>query len=290
MDANERNVLEELLNRIRLEQLGQPYSLLGPRPLRFPEYSKADKFEIGEGSSINDPQLELLHSWGMPRDISYAIVTIPGRWYGAEFADFTIELFGVTSEPLDAEEVTHLPRRQVGQIQYSNADPTSIPKRAGLRFQITVDHNTCAMIAWRWRVFMDQSSLCLENLWHGLTGWIPFVLGIKYDNPEKMVADAHRFASAFRLCNLIEADLSNIRGGHRISDIEEWTATAIEKMAQDSLRVGKIAPYSFVKFSKAFPLSTSRQNVYNLLTQQDRESLESRYLKRCSELMMKPAD
>jgi hypothetical protein len=143
----------------------------------------------------------------MPRDLPQTFVTYPGIAFGDQFADFTIELFGLKGEDIPPDEIERLAQRQVGQVQYANAVSETLPMKAGLRFTAT-NHETgdhISVWAWRWRVFMDDSSLCLENLWQSQAGWIPYVLGIKYDNPEKMVADAHRFAPAFRLCNLIDA-------------------------------------------------------------------------------------
>lgn len=242
MDANERRLVEEVLNRIKLERLGQPYALISPKPYHFPQYSKAETFTAVSGWA-NDPQLELLYSWGMPRDVMHASACIPGNDFDDEFADFTIELFGLKGEPLQESDLDPPARRQVGRVRYANVNSASIAMKAGLQFYVRDENGKeLTVLAWRWRVFMNDSSLCLENLWHGLSGWVPFVLGIKYDNPEKMVADLARFAPALKLCNLLDAELGERRGGDRrpkwkrdlwSEDMLKRYALLVKKLATD---------------------------------------------------------
>lgn len=242
MTADELRLVEAILNRVKLERLGQPYALLSPKPHHFPQYSKAEKFSTVCGQA-NDPQLELLYGWGMPPDLPHALATIPGKDVADEFADFTIELFGLKGEPLQESDMNPPIQRQVGRVRYANVDSSNIEMNAGLHFYVKDElGNELTILAWRWRVFMNDSSLCLENLWHQLSGWIPFVLGIKYDNPEKMVADMVRFAPAFRLCNLLEAVLGEKRGGDRrpkwkrdlwSEDVLKRYASLVKKLATD---------------------------------------------------------
>lgn len=79
----------------------------------------------------------------------------------------------------------------------------------------------------------------------------------------------------------------SMRGGYPIAEIQKWTADAIENLAQRSKELGKIIPYSLTKFCKEFQLNTTRQNIYNLLSEQERQELKPRYLARCSELIGK---
>jgi hypothetical protein len=290
------NLIRNIARQVKLERLKQPYSMLSPEPYQFQRFSKLDRPWLAVPVEAKGLELELLHdSYGMPRDIPQMILTISGSEYGQEFADFSVELFGLKGETDHPDEINRLSARDIGDnITVSNAAPDTIPFGAGASLSITNKETGECIVriyVWRWRVFMDNSSLCLENNWHrnDLTGggWIPFVLGIVYDNPDKMVDDTRRFAPAFKLCNLVEADLSERRGGYLIKNIKAWTAQAVEIMAQESQQAGKIIPYSFVRFSKAFPLSTTRPNIYNLLTPQERDGLSDCYLKRCTELITK---
>jgi hypothetical protein len=58
---------------------------------------------------------------------------------------------------------------------------------------------------------MDDSSLCLENLWHDAGLWLPYVLGINYYDPEKLIVDSRRFSVAYKLGNLIDAEFDTKR-------------------------------------------------------------------------------
>ena len=57
-------------------------------------------------------------------------------------------------------------------------------------------------------------------------------------------------------------------------------------MAQESKRKGKIIPYSLTWFSRVFPYQTSRPNIYTLLTPQEVEGLEDKYIELCNKLMI----
>lgn len=75
------------------------------------------------------------------------------------------------------------------------------------------------------------------------------------------------------------------RSGWSIEQIQVWTDQAIEKMARESRKAGKIARFSLDRFRKAFPYGTSRPNLYNYLAEEERKGLKARYLRRCAELM-----
>ena len=217
-----KQLIRNIANEIKLERLKRPFSMLPPKPFHFPQFSKLDRPWIAHPVKADGLEIDALHDiYGMPRDIPQMILTVSGIMYGQEFADFSVEFFGLKGETDLPDEVDRLAERSIGdRIKYSNADPDTLPFGAGCSFSITnQDTGECIVNvhAWRWRVFMDNSSLCLENNWHTNDliggGWIPFILGIVYANPEKMVADAIRFAPAFRLCNLIDAELGKKRGG-----------------------------------------------------------------------------
>jgi hypothetical protein len=238
----------------------------------------------------------LYKHYGFPRGLPQMVVTYQGEQYSPEFADFTIELFGLKGNTDEQDEVIRLDEREIKEnVRVANVDPDSLPYGSGGTFSLANEETGECIVkihVWRWRIFMTDSPLCLELNWHrdDLTvgGWIPYMLGIQYDSdPEKAVLDGHRFARAFRLCNLVKADLSQKRGGHLIKNIELWTQMAIETMAQESKGKGKIIPYSFTRFSKAFPYQTSRQNIYTtMLTRQEVEGLEGRYIELCNKLMI----
>lgn len=245
-----KQLIRNIASEVKLERLGRPYSLLSPAPYHFQQYSKCDAFkaQVVEASGL---EMEVLYEhYGMPRGIPQVIATLPGAFYGEKFVDFSIEIFGLKVDLAQPAEIDRLAERSIGDnFKYSNANPDSIPFGAGLFFGM-IDSNTGESViniaAWRWRIFMNESSLCLENNWHrnDLTGggWIPYILGIVYDNPEKMVADAIRFAPAFRLCNLVEASLNERRGGDRrpkwkrecwSNDTLNRYATLVKKLATD---------------------------------------------------------
>lgn len=216
-----KQLISNILSEIKLERLGRPHSFSAPVPFHFPQYSKCDSFKA-QVVSASGLEMEALYGlYGMPRDIPQVIVTLPAIMYGEEFADFSIEMFGLKVDAVQPAVNDRLVERAIGEnIKISNANPDTIPFGGGLFFSMTnsvTREDIISVAAWRWRVFMNESSLCLENNWWRKElvggGWIPYILGIVYDDPEKMVADAHRFAPAFRLCNLVGARLGEKRGG-----------------------------------------------------------------------------
>jgi hypothetical protein len=212
-----KNLIRNIASEVKLERLKRPFSMLPPKPFHFPQFSKLDRPWIAHPVMAEGLEMDALHDiYGMPRDIPQIILTMSGAVYGQEFADFSIEVFGLKGETDQSDEVGRLAARSIGEhIVVSNADPDTIPYGAGAIQSITnINTGECLLkiYIWRWRVFMDNSSLCLENNWHNNDliggGWVPYILGIKYDNPEKMVEDTIRFAPAFKLCNLVDATLS----------------------------------------------------------------------------------
>ena len=233
------NLIKNYASAIKLERLKRPFSMLSPEPVHFPRFSKL------EGSGFKAQQvlatgleIDALHEhYGMPRDIPQMLVTVAGLNYGQEFKDFTIEMFGLKGDENEPDEINRLAERTIGKTKVSNADPDSLPFGAGLSFSINhPDSGKCIVKihVWRWRVFMNDSSLCLENNWqtNKLTGgaWIPYLLGIVYANPKKMVEDMMRFAPALKLCNLVDAKLP-ITGRPPIFSSKEEFLTALDQAA-----------------------------------------------------------
>jgi hypothetical protein len=219
-------LIRHIANGLKLERLKRPYSMLEPEPFHFPRFSKLDSPWVATPLKVEGLEIDALHDiYGMPRDLPQMIFTVSGIFYGQEFSDFTIEMFGLQLDPaqLRLNEINRLAQRSIGEnVIVSNADPDTLPLGGGLLFSmadIATGEIKAALSVWRWRVFLNNSSLCLENNWHTNDttggGWIPYILGIVYDNPEKMVADAIRLAPAFRLCNMVDARLGERRGGAR---------------------------------------------------------------------------
>jgi hypothetical protein len=133
---------------------------------------------------------------------------------------------------------------------------------------------------------------CLENKHRRYVRWEPgdpptgtmafYCPGDTFEEVIQSVQSVHRGYVCSRYWG---SGKNPTRSGWFIEQIRVWTQQAIEKMAQDSKRFGKIQPYSFAKFQKAFPYSTTRQSLYRLITEAERKTLKSRYLKRCAELM-----
>jgi hypothetical protein len=236
-----RQLIYEAANWIKLERLRKPYSMLAPKPFHFPQFSKLDQPWVAQSVMAEGLEMDALHTvYGMPRGIPQMILTVSGALYGQEFADLTIEYFGLQGQTEEPEGVNRIAQRTIGNnIVFSNADPDTLPFGAGCSFAINdLETGQCKVRvhAWRWRIFMDNSSLCLENNWHtnSLTGggWIPFILGVKYDNPEKMMADTNRFTPAFKLCNLVDARLSR-RGRPEKYETKEEFLSALSDAAKE---------------------------------------------------------
>lgn len=241
---NEQNqdweLVEKILNKAKAERLEHPHSLLSPKPYHFEVGSKHTGVAVTMVGPASDPQMETLYSYGMPRIPFYIIGTLSAAIYGNEFADFTLEYFGIISEQVNVETIRE---RQVGQGRCLNSRPKELPLNAGMSVTLENDRGfLITILPWRWRVFMNESSLCLENLYHRAIGWIPFVLGVRYKNPEKTVADAARFAPAFRIGNLIDAQIGERRGGDtRAQEIQQMWSNE-EVLKRYALLVDELAP------------------------------------------------
>src|SRR5215216_3543707 len=295
------NLIRNIANEIKLERLKRPYSMLAPEPFHFPQFSKLDdvpwKAQYVEASGL---EIDALYEhYGMPRGVPHIIVTLAGTGYGQEFADFTIEMFGLKGDEDEPDKINRLAERTIGNTTVSNADPDSLPLGAGMSFSVRdpeTDKCIVKIHVWRWRVFMDSSSLCLENNWHTneLTGggWIPYMLGIVYGNPEKMVADAIRFAPAFRLCNLVEAQLGDRRGGDtRHQAIKEmWSADVLKRYAR---LVDELAPvWTTIKGLAHHCDSADSQKewVSSVLERRAIKNLVAEYLKLTEDVLRRAVD
>jgi hypothetical protein len=232
-------LIEKILRQAKAQRLGNPYSLLSPRPYHFPVGSKHTGVAIEMVGPARDPQMHTLYSYGMPQLPHYLVATVSAAIYGNEFADFTLEYFGVINEQPNVETIRE---RQVGQGRCLNSRPKQLPLNAGMSVTLEKEGELITILPWRWRVFMNESSLCLENLYHRAIGWIPFVLGIKYDNPEKTVADASHFAPAFRLGNLVDAQLGERRGGDTRNQAIQQMWSNEEVLKRYALLVDELAP------------------------------------------------
>lgn len=242
MEIRIRDLILNAAREFKLKRLKQPYSMLAPKPLHFPQFSKLE----GTGHAADTVQVSgldmdaLYDTYGMPRDVPQMILTVPGVRYGQEFADFTVEMFGVRGDVDQPDEIGRLAERTIADnMIVAKADPDTLPFGAGGTYILEERKTGKCLIKihiWRLRVFLNNSSLCLENNWHrnDLIGgsWIPFILGIVYDNPEKMVADTIRFAPAFRLCNLVEAAFSRPGRPERYVNKEEFLADLEQAAAQ----------------------------------------------------------
>lgn len=241
MEIRIRDLIRNTAREVKLHRLKQPYSMLAPKPFHFPQFSKLDKPWLAQPVKAEGLEMDALHDvYGMPRDIPQMFLTMSGTEYGEEFADFTVEVFGLKGETDEPDDVSRLAERTIrDKIKVSNVDPDTIRFGAGGCSSITNNETGECMVkiyVWRWRVYMDNSSLCLENNWFNDDliggGWIPYILGIVYDNPEKMVADIHRFAPAFKLCNLVDADLSRPGRPERYKNKEEFLTDLNRAAAQ----------------------------------------------------------
>jgi hypothetical protein len=236
-----KGLIRNVASNVKLARLKQPFSMVSPEPFHFPRFSKLkDNFFRAQPVQATGLEMDALHEiYGMPRDIPQMILTIQGIKYGQEFADFTLEMFGLQGDVDQSDEISRQNERTIGDdtVVLNVIDPDSLPFGAGCSYTITNRETGKCVVkihVWRWRVFMDNSSLCLENNWHrdDLTGggWIPFILGLVYDNPDKMVEDIVRFAPAFKLCNLVDASLSRPGRPERYENKDEFLA-ALEHAA-----------------------------------------------------------
>lgn len=127
-----------------------------------------EKMRVGRWA---DPELPVLYSFGMPKDVDLALRNMAGARFGAKYKDFTIELFGVVGEtpPDIATQITA--SSQVKNWRSHILDLSQIPKheiRAGAYLGIPLDDGSIVnMQVWRTRVFMADSSMYAEELWHG---------------------------------------------------------------------------------------------------------------------------
>ena len=295
-----RETVEQLIRNIarglHLERIKRPYSMLSPKPFHFPQFSKLEQDFLATPVRAEGLEIDAIHDhYGMPRGLPQIFATCQGARYGDEFADFSVEMFRLQGDTDQSDELNRLTERTVGNnVRVSNVDPDSLPLGSGGVFSMT-DTTTgeckVKILVWRYRVFMDDSSLCLESNWqtNKLTGggWIPYILGILYANPEKMIADIIRFAPAFKLCNLVEARLLRIGGDTRPKEIQElWSDENCKRFA---LLVKELAPkWGWIKSNDYDPRFSTPENwVSDVRDRSEFPALFDKYEKLTDDLLLR---
>ena len=118
-----------------------------------------------------DPQLSLLYSFGMPDDIDLVLYNMPGEWFGTKYTHFTLEVFGVAGTlPADIHRhsqcISNTKKLRSHIVHFPDLPTNEV--HAGAYLDIASDNKSSLPIqVWRTRVFMSNSNIYLEDLWHG---------------------------------------------------------------------------------------------------------------------------
>ena len=229
---------EEYAKRIQ-----QPLSLVTPNPKHFDLYSKAAGIELTGRlpGQCDDPQFQFLCGYGMPNDRMSIVATLPGFSYGIEFKEFSIEFFGVEGSELP--EIADVELKHFGIVEGKSFELTSTDNSLpGGYLTVEVPPKKFIVEFWRCRIFLNQSSLCLEMLWHGsVKGWGEHIIS----RPFETSAHYSRMAKAAALRDSVMAETR--RGGDRNpKEIQElWNDSNCARFAQ---LVKELAPkWSWVK-------------------------------------------
>jgi hypothetical protein len=267
----------------------QLYSLTSPTPKHFDLYNKAVTLDIsGQEGTCDDPQYEALCNFGMPKNRMPLFVTMPGGTYGNEFKELSVEFFGVEgSEPF---ETTNFQFKALGNVEvgpYDSRAMTPSESLPGGYVMVATAESAQRFIVefWRCRIYLDQSSLCLEMLWQGDTvGWNEHILSRPFESSTQYL----RVAKAAKLRDVLLTITR--RGGDRSpKEIQEyWNDANCKRFA---MLVTELAPkWAWLKSNYGPNFSTPLEWIEEIRERDGFPGLFRGYKRLTNDLLLRVTD
>jgi hypothetical protein len=128
---------------------------------------------VWEGE-IDDWRLSMLFNWGMPQHEKRVKLRMNAKVFGVEFADYSIELFGVIPEQREITTLAHA-------------------------FFTDDEGETITVEIWLRRVRWKNSKAAYEEAWNRVDGWQMHICYLQFEEIAERVTIANQLAKGMRL-------------------------------------------------------------------------------------------